>query len=226
MSEHDEIQMRTRSIAVARTARYHLLGEPAAAWDELWFALHGYGQLAGRFLAEFSALAGPRRLVVAPEGLSRFYLRGTRGVVGASWMTREERASEVADYVAYLDAVRSELERERPPGAGPWRTGVLGFSQGTATAGRWAVLGARPVERLVLWGGGFPPDLPAEARAARLAGLPVALVAGQADEHTPRERVLAERGELEAAGARVDLLWHPGGHQLEASTLAAALRWP
>ena len=215
--------MRTRSIAVRRTARFHLLGDPEAVWDELWFVLHGYGQLAARFLAEFEARARPGRLIVAPEGLSRFYLRGTRGRVGASWMTRDAREDEIADYLAYLDAVRAELTEARTV---PWREGLLGFSQGTATAGRWALLGARAPERLVLWGGGFPPDAAAmagpEARA-RLTAMRVTLVAGEADEHTPRAAVEQGRVELEGLGARVDVAWHGGAHHLDGALLERLL---
>ena len=220
--------MEARRLTVTRTARYYVLGDVDGGWEELWFALHGYGQLAGRFLREFDGLAGPGRLLVAPEGLSRFYLRGTRGRVGASWMTREERADEVADQVVYLDTLRDVLEGQRDRHRGPWRTGVVGFSQGTATAGRWALRGARPLERVVLWGGGFPEDLHGAVEGATrgLEALSIALVTGEADEHTPRERSSAEAHGLRAAGARVEELWHPGGHHLDVRVLAAALRFP
>src|ERR1051325_10016453 len=52
-----------------------------------------------------------RRRLVAPEGLSRFYLseRATERRVGASWMTREDRLAEIADYLGYLDAVYDDV---------------------------------------------------------------------------------------------------------------------
>ena len=63
---------------VRRRARVAVLGEPMDA-DETWFVLHGYGQLAADFLGSFEALASPRRAIVAPEALSRFYLRSGSG---------------------------------------------------------------------------------------------------------------------------------------------------
>src|SRR6266702_1932697 len=60
-------------LSVARTARYFTLGSPRGV-AEVWFACHGYGQLAGRFLEKLRALDDGRRYLVAPEGLSRFYL--------------------------------------------------------------------------------------------------------------------------------------------------------
>jgi len=70
-------------ITVSRSARYFTLGRPDR---EVWFVLHGYGQLAARFLRHFEPLDDGTRLMVAPEALSRFYLgeaRAERGV-GAS----------------------------------------------------------------------------------------------------------------------------------------------
>src|SRR3989475_8204908 len=93
-------------ISVTRTARYFTLGDPAGGVEEVWFACHGYAQLAGRFLEKLRVLEDGRRYVVAPEGLSRFYLTEspTERRVGATWMTREDRLSESDDYVRALDA--------------------------------------------------------------------------------------------------------------------------
>ncbi|MEZ4763957.1 MAG: hypothetical protein R3C26_12480 [Calditrichia bacterium] len=35
--------------------------------------------------------------------MSRFYLQSTNGRIGATWMTREDRENEIADYLAYLN---------------------------------------------------------------------------------------------------------------------------
>ena len=66
--------MQEHRLSVARTARYFTLGERSGAAAEVWFACHGYGQLAGRFLEKLRALDDGTRYLVAPEGLSRFYL--------------------------------------------------------------------------------------------------------------------------------------------------------
>jgi hypothetical protein len=51
--------------------------------------------LATDIIQEFSYFAKGTRYFVAPEGLSRFYLSGSTDTIGASWMTREERKSEI-----------------------------------------------------------------------------------------------------------------------------------
>src|SRR5687767_2104602 len=105
--------MQAHAITTARTARYYTAGAetPAGAREanppgereahgpvrEVWLACHGYGQLAGRFLAGLDAVRAPGRLLVAPEGLSRFYVDDRHERVGASWMTREAREDEIDD---------------------------------------------------------------------------------------------------------------------------------
>ena len=121
---------REHRLSVPRSARCFSQGGEAAV--EGWVVLHGYGQLASRFLRSLESLATPSRLVVAPEGLSRFYLDAGGGKVGASWMTKEDRVREIEDYLAYLDLVRATLMPPVP-------LTILGFSQGVATAARWAV---------------------------------------------------------------------------------------
>ena len=144
-------------LQVNRTARYVTLGRAGPKLAELWLVCHGYGQLAARFVKDFEGLDDGTRLIVAPEGLSRFYIDRTQSrVMGASWMTREDRLHEIEDYLAYLDAlyveVRGQIGRDLPVTA-------LGFSQGVATATRWAARTRAPVRRLIVWGGTVPPEV-------------------------------------------------------------------
>jgi len=206
----------SHQLSVPRTARYHTLGEPDGDWRELWFVLHGYGQLAARFLSEFEPVSAPRRLIVAPEGLSRFYLGGTAGRVGASWMTREGRAEEIGDYVGYLDALYARFVA----GRADVRLGLLGFSQGTATAMRWAALGGPIAHRVILWGGGVPPDLAQEAVRGALAGARVDLVVGDTDKYFTEAKLDEEHARLRSLTDASRLLRYAGGHRLDAELLA------
>jgi predicted esterase len=206
-------------IEIRRTARYFTQGN-ATDPAEIWLALHGYGQLAERFIARFAPLDDGRRLVVAPEGLSRFYVQGTgidpESKVGASWMTREDRLSEIADYIRYLDAVHDEVRgRIRGDRA---RLVVLGFSQGTATASRWAVSSRAPVDRLVLWAGPLPPEVGLRAEAPRLNALDLTLVAGEKDDDVMKG-LPEQRKALDGAGIRYRVVTFAGGHAIDAGAL-------
>lgn len=219
-----EPHVTSHAIAVPRTARYFTLGPTHGFPRELWLVCHGYGQLAARFLRQFAPLDDGTRLVVAPEGLSRFYLDSIPARrndpsprVGASWMTREDREAEIADYVEYLERVATEVRRPLA-GAAP-RLVVLGFSQGTATVSRWLAASEMRVEQLVLWGGSIPPELDVAAWAARLHGAAITLVAGDEDEFATAAAVAAEAERLSAAGVAYTLLRFQGGHTVNETAL-------
>lgn len=205
-------------LEVTRTARYWVLGEGAREPREVWFVLHGYKQLARRFLRRFRELDDGTRLIVAPEALSRFYVgtetgrHGPGSVVGATWMTREDRLREIDDYVRYLDRLSGGV---LAGAGGDPRIVVLGFSQGVATAARWTALGAVRPHRLILWADLLPPDLDAGKAAAAWAGTDVVLVRGDADRAFTDEALLErERGWLDAAGVRVRVRRYAGGHDV------------
>jgi len=205
-----------RHLDVRRGARYFLYGEPDGPWSELWTVLHGYGQLARDFALACACLASPDRLVLAPEGLSRFYSRGGSGAVGASWMTSEDREAEIDDTLGYLsavvEAVRGDRQRSRA-------VSLLGFSQGAAAAARFAVLGPVRPKHLVLWGAGLPPDLPAERVRASLRDVDVVLVAGRSDPYLGIERFAAERARLEAVAPHARIERFDGAHHIDPRVL-------
>ena len=131
--------------------------------EYVWVALHGYGQLASYFSKKFETLNPKRHLVIVPEAQSRFYLNGVGLLdkkVGATWMTKEDRETDIADYVSYLNELKSSFENRVPKNA-KWV--VFGFSQGATTACRWIQKGSINPDHLVLYAGIFPPDLDVNA---------------------------------------------------------------
>ena len=212
--------MQEHHISVSRTARYFTLGNSSGV-AEVWFACHGYGQLASRFLEKLRVLDDGRRYLVAPEGLSRFYLSEspTERRVGASWMTREDRLAEIEDYVPYLDAVYAEvfgsLDRARVT------VHVLGYSQGASTVSRWVAMGKAKIDRLTLWGGEFPPDLDLtlDAVVHRLRGARMSLVYGRSDEYITPKVVSGILERLRQHGIPYEEIPFDGGHELNEAVL-------
>ena len=214
-------------LEVVRTARYWTLGDPSTA-DQIWFVLHGYQQLALRFLRRFEAIADGRRLIVAPEGLSRFYVsteqgrHGSGSVVGATWMTREDRQHEIRDYVRYLDRLADVvLGGEGRTRGGDSAITVLGFSQGVATATRWITQGRLRPDRLLLWGDFVPPDLDLAVARAAFGHLDVVLVRGDDDRALAPRLAEEERTRLAAAQITHRVVSYPGGHDIHEETLRA-----
>ncbi len=215
MTDVPESRVSTRSLVVPRHARVGWIGDPETA-TEAWLVLHGYGMTARGILHWFRDAAAPHRVLVAPEGLSRFYQErhGIR-TVGASWMTSDDRENEILDQRTYLNAVADAWL------AGRNRIELHGFSQGVSTACRWLVAGNRAVDRLVGWAGVIPPDLELEPLGARSGSGPIQLVVGARDSLVSPAQVAADRDRLEAAGIAAQLHQHDGGHGIDPAVLTA-----
>jgi predicted esterase len=208
-------------LAVTRTARYVWLGQPGPHVREVWIACHGYGQLAARFLRRFEPIAHGGRLIVAPEALNRFYLDGGTGPhgpesrVGATWMTREDRLTDIEDYVAYLDELYAHIARDVP--FSEVRCIALGFSQGVATICRWVARTRHRIDNVVLWAGTVPPEMDLATDPFRTADLTVAF--GAEDPWASDTMVNATRQRFEEAGRPFRAIRFQGGHEITPAAL-------
>jgi predicted esterase len=209
--------MHEHKLVVPRTARYYTLGTPSALTRNLWVVCHGYGQLARYFLRHFAVLDDGATVVVAPEGLSRFYLDGFSGRVGATWMTKEDRISEINDQAAYLDLLLQELFGQVPADT---RVHVLGFSQGGATVCRWLASGQVPCHHLVLWAASFPEDINFETGKSTFQAFPVDVVYGTMDEFITPESLQRQQQLMAQFGITPRVLTFEGGHTLQSEILS------
>lgn len=216
--------IRTISIAVKRSARLAILGPESKDVREIWYVLHGYGQLAAPFVDGCRAIDDGTRLIVAPEALSRFYEGDTQArlhrdaKVGASWMTREDRESEISDYIAYLDTVHAVMLATLGRADEPPAVTVLGFSQGGATAARWVASG-HVKARLIVWGSQIPPELDLADPGAPIRRADTALVIGTTDVFATPKIVEKETARLREAGFPFRFVSFSGGHRLDDDTL-------
>jgi predicted esterase len=215
-----------RTIRAATHGRY--LVEPAsdgAAPVGALVGFHGYAEGAEAQLARMRAIPGADRwLLVAIQGLHRFYLRRANDVV-ASWMTRQDREFAIADNLAYAADVVEAVAGEWP-GFGPLV--FAGFSQGVAMTFRAAAASPRRVDGVISVGGDVPPELDAAAlgRIAR-----VLICRGARDEWYTTAKFDTDIGRLRVAGASVTPLAFDGGHEWAEPVIDAAgtflgQRWP
>ena len=208
--------MTEHSLTVPRTARFYTLGTASENITDLWLVCHGYGQLARYFLRHFNVLDNGKTLIVAPEALSRFYLEKFSGRVGATWMTKEDRLSEIQDQASYLNLLLQEQLRQLPQDV---RVTVLGFSQGGATVSRWLATQIVPVHRLILWAASFPEDIDFSTGKAAFADLPVAMVYGTQDEFITSEALQRKQQLMFELGIIPRVYTFEGGHTLHPETL-------
>lgn len=141
-------------IVVERSMRYETI-IPNEPIKQVIYVLHGYGQLVSFFKRKFSSYQLPNTLFVFPEGMHRFYLQGSSGRVGASWMTKEWRENDIIENNQALSTLQNHIQQLY----NPEKTIVLGFSQGGATAARWVTSTNIKCDHFIAWGSVFPPDL-------------------------------------------------------------------
>ena len=210
-----------RHFETTRTARYYLHGEIGPQISDVWFACHGYGQLGDDFVKEFDCIAAPHRLVVVPESTSRFYVTASTGFhgpetkVGATWMTREDRETDISDYVGYLDSLYNLIISQL---ASP-RVTVLGFSQGGATANRWLTRGKARADRLLMWGSLMPQDQDLEKAAEYFRSTELLIVYGLRDQYAGNNVI--ENFKKLLTGSRIPhrVVTFDGGHRMDRDTL-------
>lgn len=205
------------TISVQKTARFYTIGEANSHTESVWFVLHGYGQLANYFIRHFEAIDNGKRLIVAPEALSRLYVGDDYKRAGASWMTKVEREAEIADYLQYLNGVADHIT-ERFDGSPPPIT-VLGFSQGATTASRWVTLGGLPADRLLLWAGPLAHDLDFATYAPTLNAMQPTFIVGDKDYFITPERLEKEKALMAAHNLDITYVPFSGEHRLNKAVL-------
>ena len=213
--------IRTESIEVRRTALVASLG-PAdlSAVREIWYVLHGQSMRAAAFLGDCRALDDGTRLIIAPEALSRYYegpiTANRNAIVVASWMTREERESEIRDYVRYLDDLHAQM-KSRFTHAMP-TVMVLGFSQGGATSVRWVAEGNVKPARLVVWASSLPPEID-YANSDAIRAPKFTYVCGTRDIYITPKVLDSQLKLLRDANLKHTAESFDGGHRLDDDTL-------
>jgi predicted esterase len=149
---------------------------------------------------------------VSVQALHRFYRRSE--VTVASWMTRQDRDTLIADNVQYVDAAIDAAAGARAIE----RLVLCGFSQGAAMAYRAAVLGARWPDAVIGVCGDVPPELFGEGSPRTWPR--VLLARGARDDYFTEEKMRANEASLVRAGAHVETFTFDAGHEWTAECAA------
>ncbi|HEY3251404.1 MAG TPA: dienelactone hydrolase family protein [Ignavibacteria bacterium] len=204
-------------ISVSRTARYFTLGELNQNTKDIWIVIHGHRHLAGKFIMLFKELAEEGSFIIAPEGLMRLYIKGENGDVGASWMTKEDRESDIKDYVNYLDKLYSEIiELARRNFS--LKVNALGFSQGVATLSRWLALGKSKIDKAVFWTGTLAHDVDF-SKAENLKSTDITLVFADNDPYFKNDFYQTQEKLFKDAGISFQTKIFSGGHEVNAELI-------
>jgi len=184
--------------------------------DDTLLLLHGTGGdesdliPMGRRVAPQANLLSPRGPVLE-NGMPRFFRRLDVGVFDEADLVRR-----VGDLGAF---VRAAAERY---GFDLARVRALGYSNGANTAAALLLLDPALLAGAALLRALLPLEPP---RPPNLTGKEVLIAAGRHDPYAPIERVEALAERLRQAGARVDLRWTAGGHELAPEEIDAVAEW-
>lgn len=191
--------------------RYYL-SKDASNKRKLLVALHGYGQLAQYFALKFDQLPADYALLV-PEGMHRFYLSGSSGRVGASWMTKEARETDIQDNLHFLNQLLSFVMENHLFE----EICLLGFSQGGATAARWYHQSPSRFQQFILWASVFPPDVEKPVQMDCKAHF----VLGTEDPYYSEEKQVTECAYFSELGFQIHRF--EGKHDIDQATLLSIL---
>jgi len=205
-----------KNIDIKINTRYFTFGNPNA--KNLLVVLHGYGHLASYFLKKFEFLNPDNYYVVAPEGLHRFYLNGTGGRVGASWMTKEDRENDIKNYVKYLDEIFDEVNSTTN-----FKNKILlGFSQGGATGSRYMAFGKHSFHQFILWAAVFPPDLSNQINS-KFDTSKNYFVVGNRDPYYNEQQIANHLVQLKKEKLQIELIKFDGEHEINSDVLLTIL---
>ncbi|WP_296698995.1 alpha/beta hydrolase [Algoriphagus sp.] len=197
-------------------AIYSISHEPNFSESEVWILFHGYGQLAEYFIRKFLPFDSEDRIFLAPEGTNYSYLKDFQGRVGANWMTSYERELAIENNHRYLDKMVNEFlsgYKVFP------KINVLGFSQGAATATRWASRWSGSIDNLILWAGGFAHDLNINKSREQFEKTEMTIILGDQDEFITSETIQKQGEFVKSFGKEAKIINFSGGHFIDSEVL-------
>lgn len=209
--------MAQHTLIVDKTARYFTSGILDKNTENVWIVCHGYGQLAEYFIKHFEVLDDGKTFVVAPEGLSKFYLDGVSGRIGAAWMTKEHRETEISDYLNFMNKLFGILFSDVD--FSKVKLNILGFSQGGSTICRWLAQNTVKINKLILWAGIFPVDVDMKIHGPRFRTIPTTVIYGDKDEYLDYLKPEDYKKFLDETGITYNIVTFEGKHEMNSEVL-------
>lgn len=179
---------------------------PNSATSKTLLLLHGTGAdehdllSLGKALDPSANLLSPRGLVVE-SSMSRFFLRYPDGRFDEAGIVLA--VDELADFIA----VAAEEY-----GFDAKKVFAVGFSNGANAAGALLLLHPESVAGIAAFG--TTKSFLESRSVANLAGKKVWIANGASDEYSPADRTADMVSEFKSLGAEVQLMMHPGGHEI------------
>jgi phospholipase/carboxylesterase len=203
-------------MTMALDSHIHLFRPGSVGDPRTLLMLHGTGGDEASFaglgpiLAPGAAVLSVRG-TVSEHGMNRFFRRRAEGVYDM-----DDLASRTGALGAFVEAAIRQYEIDRDSLI------AVGYSNGANILANLLFQEPSLVPAAVL----MHPLIPfAPADQPGLAGRQVLITAGERDPICPPAMTRALHGYFERQGAAAELVFHPGGHELQESELEAARRF-
>ncbi|NNC94860.1 MAG: hypothetical protein HKN92_04810 [Chitinophagales bacterium] len=212
--------MKANHIRVSKTARYYTEGDLNKNTKVVVFLLHGYGQTALSMMKSCAGLKSDSRFLIAPEGLSRFYWEQFSGKVVASWMTSDDRETEISDYTRYLNKLYDQVQSISPD----CKMICLGFSQGVATGTRWVSRNQRKFQKIISIAGAPAKEIDWNDPTDPINSIPHLYIVGNDDRWIDEKAIDRTRAKFDATGLNFEIEIFEGDHSINDEATAIILQ--
>lgn len=193
-------------------APYYTFGTFSEDTPSIWIACHGYGQLAEFFIRKFEVFASKGDFGVVLQGLHKFYFTPER--VGASWMTKHDREVDLENQFTYFKTVFEQVFSDTD--LSKVQVNLLGFSQGVSAIARLLFQLKLPFDNLILWAGGFPPELPGSDISFLKKDARIIVALGDQDQYYNEENYRINLDYMKKTfGIEPEVHVYPGNHSLD-----------
>ena len=178
----------------------------------VWLVFHGIGYLSRYFVKYFNGLNAEENYIIVPQAPSKYYLKNEYKYVGASWLTKENTATEVKNVLNYIDAV---LKAEKIPE--DMNLILFGFSQGVSVATRWWASKKTNCRLVALYAGGIPNELTAnDFEFVDHDSTEIKLIYGNDDKYLTPDRLKGEKIKIEKLfKGKAETITFNGGHEVK-----------
>jgi predicted esterase len=129
-------------------------------------------------------------------------------------MTKDNRETEIDDYIKYLDQLYKVIIEENE--TTNLKINIVGFSQGGATASRWIANQKSKCDNFILWASSFAEEIDLETLSKNKK---VFMLFGDDDKFIKKEQVNAYEKLLAASKIEYQLIRFEGKHDIPKEVL-------
>nr|WP_297787862.1 esterase [uncultured Allomuricauda sp.] len=201
-----------KTVSYTTENTYLTQNELTSKTKNVWLVFHGIGYLSRYFVKYFNGLNSEENYIIVPQAPSKYYLKNEYKYVGASWLTKENTATEVKNVLNYIDAV---LDAENLPEN--INLMVFGFSQGVSVATRWLANKKANCKLVAFYAGGIPNELTAkDFDFLTQSSTKIKIIYGDQDEFLTPERLKDEKVKIDNLfKGKAETITFKGGHEVK-----------